>query len=51
MDHDENYEDTWEDKRMNGHLTLKTMCYQLLPPMLDIQNVWKKKQDLARKIR
>ena len=41
MDHDESHEDTWEKKNMNGYLILKTMCYQLLSVILDIQKGWK----------
>ena len=47
--HIEIYEDNWEEKKMNGYLILKMMCYQLLFLTLDMQKVWKNWQDLAWK--
>ena len=41
LEHDEIFEDNWEKKKMNGYLILKTMFYQLLSFMLDIQKEWK----------
>ena len=41
MDHDEIYEDTWEDKKMSCYFILRTTCYQQLSVMLDIVKVWK----------
>ena len=41
LEHDEFYEDTWEEKKMNGYLMFRTTYYQLLSVMLDIRWVWK----------
>ena len=41
LEHDEIFEDTWQEKKMYGCLILKNTCYQLLPVMLYIQKEWK----------
>ena len=46
VEHDEIFEDNWEEKKMNGYPILKTMCYRQLSVMLDIQKEWNNYQDL-----
>ena len=41
LEHNEIFEDNWEEKKTSGCLILKTMCYQLLFLMLGIQKEWK----------
>ena len=40
LEHDEIYEDTWEDKEHEWLPCLK-MCHQFPSPMLGMQRVWK----------
>ena len=41
LDHDEFYEDTWEDKEDEWLPILKTTFYQLLSLMLQMVRAWK----------
>ena len=41
LEHDEIYEDKWEDKENEWLPYLKLTCYQLLSVMVDVQKKWK----------
>ena len=41
LEHDEIYEDTWEEKKTSGNIMLRTTYYELRSVMLDTPWVWK----------